>query len=56
MAKRGRGEGTIRYRASDGRWEAAVTLGTQRKSFYGKTRRQDAAGGDGEVADGAARL
>lgn len=39
MARRGRGEGTIRRR-SDGRWEASVTLGTQRKSFYGKTRRE----------------
>lgn len=40
MARRGRGEGTIRFRSSDGRWEASVTLGTQRKSFYGKTRRE----------------
>lgn len=40
MARRGRGEGTIRYRESDGRWEATVTLGSQRKSFYGKTRRE----------------
>jgi integrase len=40
MARRGRGEGTIRYRESDGRWEASVTLGSQRKSFYGKTRRE----------------
>lgn len=40
MARRGRGEGTIRYRESDGRWEASVTLGTQRKSFYAKTRRE----------------
>ncbi len=39
MARRGRGEGTIRLR-SDGRWEATTTLGTQRKSFYGKTRRE----------------
>lgn len=39
MARRGRGEGTIRLRG-DGRWEATVTLGTQRKSFYGKTRRE----------------
>lgn len=40
MARRGRGEGTIRQRASDGRWEASVTLGGQRKSYYGKTRRE----------------
>jgi hypothetical protein len=39
MARRGRGEGTIRHR-SDGRWEASVTLGVTRKSFYGKTRRE----------------
>jgi integrase len=39
MARRGRGEGTIRHR-SDGRWEATVTLGVARKSFYGKTRRE----------------
>lgn len=38
MARRGRGEGTIRRRASDGRWEAIATLGDQRRSFYGKTR------------------
>ncbi len=37
MARRGRGEGTIRRR-SDGRWEAIATLGEQRRSFYGKTR------------------
>jgi integrase len=37
MARRGRGEGSIRHRA-DGRWEASVTLGDQRRSFYGKTR------------------
>jgi integrase len=37
MARRGRGEGSIRYRA-DGRWEVSVTLGDQRRSFYGKTR------------------
>lgn len=40
MARRGRGEGSIRHRATDGRWEASVTLGDQRKSFYGKTRRE----------------
>lgn len=39
MARRGRGEGTIRHR-SDGRWEATTTLGALRKSFYGKTRRE----------------
>lgn len=38
--RRGRGEGTIRQRASDGRWEGIITLGGQRKSFYGKTRRE----------------
>lgn len=37
MARRGRGEGSIKHR-SDGRWEASVTLGDQRRSFYGKTR------------------
>ncbi len=36
MARRGCGEGAIRRRA-DGRWEASVTLGMQRKSLYGKT-------------------
>lgn len=40
MARRGRGEGTIRYREGEGRWEASVMLGIQRKSFYGKTRRE----------------
>lgn len=38
MARRGRGEGTIRRRPSDGRWEAVATFGEQRRSFYGKTR------------------
>lgn len=40
MARRGRGEGTIRYRTSDERWEGVITLGGQRKSFYGKSRRE----------------
>lgn len=39
MTRRGRGEGTIRLR-NDGRWEASTMLGVQRKSFYGKTRRE----------------
>lgn len=44
MAKRGNGEGTI-YRRSDGRWCATVTVAyrpgkQQRKTFYGKTRRE----------------
>lgn len=47
MARRGRGEGTIRHR-SDGRWSATVSLGwgvsrnggprRRRKTFYGRTR------------------
>ncbi len=38
MARRGRGEGTIRRRA-DGRWEAQIVLGSEhRRSIYGKTR------------------
>lgn len=40
MARRGRGEGTIRYRTGEDRWEGTITLGSQRKSFYGKTRRE----------------
>lgn len=44
--RRGRNEGSIRYRESDGRWEATVSVGDgtgRRKSFYGKTRREVAA-------------
>lgn len=40
MAKRGHGEGSI-YQRSDGRWAASITLeGRQRKTFYGKTRKE----------------
>ena len=42
MARRGRGEGTIRQR-KDGRWEAAISTPgglSRRKSYYGKTRRE----------------
>lgn len=41
MGRRGRNEGSIRYRDSDGRWEATISLGDgsgRRKSFYAKTR------------------
>ena len=38
MARRANGEGNIRQRPSDGLWEARVTVGTKRRSFYGKTR------------------
>jgi hypothetical protein len=41
--RRGRGEGGIRKRSSDGRWEASISLGWEsgkrkRKLFYGRTR------------------
>ena len=36
MAKRANGEGTIKKR-SDGRWEAQLVIGGQRKSVYSKT-------------------
>ena len=44
MGRRGRGEGTIRKRSSDGRWEGRISLpdGT-RKSVFGKTRTEVAA-------------
>ena len=37
--RRGNGEGTITKRA-DGRWTAAVLVGSRRKWVYGKTRRE----------------
>lgn len=40
MARRGKGEGSIRKRA-DGRWEGVVTLPSgKRRSVYGKTRKE----------------
>lgn len=40
MARRGHGEGSI-YRRKDGRWAASITLeGRNRKTFYGKTRKE----------------
>ncbi len=40
MAQRGHGEGSI-YRRKDGRWAASITLdGRNRKTFYGKTRKE----------------
>lgn len=47
MARRGRGEGTIRQR-KNGRWEARITVGTtpdgkpNQRSVYGKTRAETA--------------
>ncbi|MHB1502095.1 MAG: site-specific integrase [Candidatus Dormibacteria bacterium] len=38
MARRANGEGNVRQRPSDGLWEARVTVGAKRRSFYGKTR------------------
>lgn len=38
MTRRANGEGNIRQRPSDGLWEARVTVGGKRRSFYGKTR------------------
>ncbi|MGA7088497.1 MAG: site-specific integrase [Candidatus Dormiibacterota bacterium] len=38
MTKRANGEGNIRQRPGDGLWEARVTVGGKRRSFYGKTR------------------
>jgi integrase len=43
--RRGKGEGAIYQRASDGRWVAVLDLGysdgkRQRKTLYGKTRRE----------------
>ncbi len=45
MGKRGNGEGTIRKRESDGRWEGRLFLGFENgkrkvRYFYGKTRRE----------------
>ncbi len=40
MARRGHGEGSI-FRRKDGRWAASVSLESgQRKTFYGKTRKE----------------
>src|SRR5689334_3512864 len=44
MGRRGQGAGSIRKR-EDGRWEATISLGykdgkRQRKSFYGRTRKE----------------
>jgi integrase len=39
--RRGRGEGSIRYRAREGRWEASIAVGDgTRKSHYAKTQRE----------------
>ena len=41
--RRGNNEGTI-YKRSDGRWEAAISLGNgDRRSFYAKTKQEAAA-------------
>ena len=44
MSRRGKGEGSI-YKRRDGRWAASIDLGysggsRQRKTFYGKTRKE----------------
>lgn len=38
--KHGNGEGTIRKRERDGRWEARLTIEGRQKSIYGKTRQE----------------
>ena len=41
MGRRGKGEGSIYQRRSDGKWCAALSLpGAKRKVFYAKTRRE----------------
>ena len=37
MTKRANGEGSI-YRRADGRWVGSLTVGSDRRSFYGRTR------------------
>lgn len=38
--RRGHGEGTIRRRSTDGRWEARVTIDGVPRSFYGKSQQE----------------
>lgn len=40
MGKRGNGEGSIYYSEKLNRWVAQYTIGTKRKSLYGKTRKE----------------
>lgn len=40
MSKRGNGEGSIYYSDKLNRWVAQCYINDQRKSFYGKTRKE----------------